>query len=45
MEYLNEIEDYETNIVLDGRKVRIGFQSYKLDYLYNEHEEMREALQ
>jgi hypothetical protein len=33
MEYLYNIEGYDTNIVLDGRKVRIGFSSWELDYL------------
>lgn len=44
MEYLQNIEDYQTNIVLDGRKVRIGFESQKLDYLYNKHYETEQAL-
>ena len=44
MEYLNNIEEYETSIVLDGRKVRIGFSSWKLDYLSNKHQETSEAL-
>lgn len=31
MDYLHNIEDYETSVVLDGRKVRIGFEGDKLD--------------
>lgn len=31
MEYLKTIDEYQPTIVLDGKKVRIGFESDKLD--------------
>ena len=43
MEYLNNV-DYETNIVLDGRKVRIGFAGNELDYLSDKHADTAYAL-
>lgn len=47
MEYLhNSEEDFKTTIVLDGRKVRLGFEGEKLDPFlsgYSRHgEQLRE---
>jgi hypothetical protein len=40
MEYMKSLdEDYTTSIVVDGKKVRIGLESYKLDPFYETYEE------
>ena len=44
MEFLKNVEDYESSIALDGRKVRIGFTGDKLDPFYDEYEEQGEFL-
>lgn len=44
MEFLKNIESYTSSIALDGRKVRIGFESEKLDPFYEKYAEQGEAL-
>jgi hypothetical protein len=44
MEFLKNIEDYESSIALDGRKVRIGFIGDKLDPFYEKFYEQGESL-
>jgi hypothetical protein len=38
MEYLNNMDDYDTTIVLDGRKVRIGIEGEKIDPFTSKYE-------
>lgn len=45
MEYLNNMSEIETNVVLDGNKVRIGFSGDDLDPFYNDYEEQGEFLE
>lgn len=37
MEYLKDMEDYETTIVLDGRKVRLGFEGNNIDPFWDKY--------
>jgi hypothetical protein len=47
MEYLQQLKDSEgitTSIVLDGRKVRIGFEGSKIDPMLDKYREQAETL-
>eukprot|EP00347_Sterkiella_histriomuscorum_P015597 403356425 len=44
MDYLKNLSDYSPSIVLDGKKVRIGAQSYLLDPFYETHADAGEKL-
>jgi len=44
MEYLNTLDNYESTVVLDGRKVRIGFEGDKIDPFYKTYEEQGDIL-
>lgn len=44
MEYLKNLDEYEPSIVLDGKKVRIGSQSYLLDPFYDSYSETGDKL-
>lgn len=35
MEYLKNLYEYDSTVVLDGRKVRLGFEGYDLDPFYD----------
>ncbi len=45
MEYLQNLEDYQSTIVLDGRKVRLGFEGSGLDPFSKNYSEQSEQLQ
>ena len=45
MEYIKSVEDeYSPSVVVDGKKVRIGLQSYELDPFYETYQEEGEYL-
>lgn len=42
MEYLFKIEGYNSTIVLDGKKVRIGFEGTNIDPFETEYKDKQE---
>lgn len=44
MEYLKGLDDYQPTFVLDGKKVRIGFENYELDPFYSKYYNAGEKL-
>lgn len=45
MGYLRNMQDYSTNVVIDGNKARLGFTGPKLDPFQNDYSDQGEQLQ